>query len=228
MFAQPRRARHPLPVAPAGSHRLPMTAPVNPLTDDEATAIREAVAEAVLGAPAGLRGTLEDDPQAYLRLVSSTRTAADEATRLLQAAVHSARGAGHSWDTVGRLLGVSRQAAQQRFGTPPPSATMQDQIAGAAGEPIRKTLSPLTAFDEMAVLKREGRRGWHVVDYGMLYHLVEASPWQWQHCRVVWSVGERRRRLQDEGWQLCGTHTFPWAYYKRRLDLPAEPDPPRA
>ncbi|MGI8429325.1 MAG: hypothetical protein ACR2OB_08485 [Solirubrobacteraceae bacterium] len=200
-------------------------APSNPLTEDEATSIRDAVAEAVLGIPAGLRAALEDDPDAYLRLVYSTRTADDEADRLLRAAVHGARGAGHSWDTVGRLLGVSRQAAQQRFGTPPP-ATPQRHAAAVAGEPIRKKLSPLTAFDEMAVLEQEGRRGWHVVDYGTLYHLVEASPWQWQHRRVVWSVGERRRRLEDESWQLCGTHIFPWAYYKRRLDLPAEPDLP--
>jgi hypothetical protein len=33
----------------------------------------------------------------------------------LRVAVTGARHAGHSWEAIGRLLGVSRQAAQQRF-----------------------------------------------------------------------------------------------------------------
>jgi hypothetical protein len=75
---------------------------------------------------------------------------------------------------------VSRQAAQQRFGQPGPPAT-----TGRG----RRVLSPLTAFDEMAVLEREGRRGWHVVDFGPLYHVVEASDSVWQHRRAC---GRRR------------------------------------
>jgi hypothetical protein len=87
------------------------------LAGKEADAIRDAVTEAVLTAPAGLRDALEDDPQAYLRLVMATRVAAEQTSRLLREAIDGARAAGHSWDTIGRLLGVSRQAAQQRFGT---------------------------------------------------------------------------------------------------------------
>ncbi len=89
--------------------------------------------------------------------------------------------------------------------------------------PARKMLTPLTAFDEMLVLEREGRHGWHSIDYGTLYHLVEASPWQWQHRRIM-GGSPSRKRLQDEGWELIKTSTFPWGYYKRRVDLPAEPD----
>ncbi len=37
----------------------------------------------------------------------------------------------------------------------------------------------MTVFDEMAVLEREGRRGWHVVDHGTLSHVVEASDHAW-------------------------------------------------
>jgi len=191
------------------------------LSTGETTALREAIAAAVLTAPAGLGAALADDPQAYLRLVAATRTAAQETSRLLREAVDGARHAGHSWDTIGRLLGVSRQAAQQRFGTP---ANSLGDVPPAAGEPERRILTPLTAFDEMDVLAEAGRHGWHSVDYGTLYHLVEASPWQWEHRRDLVSLGARRHRLQGEGWQIITTRWFPWAYYARKLDLLAEPE----
>ncbi|HZL05968.1 MAG TPA: hypothetical protein VFE45_11230 [Coriobacteriia bacterium] len=190
------------------------------LSAAEVTALREAIATAVLNSPAGMSTALQDDPQAYLRLVAATRTAAEETSRLLREAVDGARHAGHSWDSVGQLLGVSRQAAQQRFGTPA-NTVANKPVAGA---PARRVLSPLTAFDEMDVLAEEGRHGWHSVDYGTLFHLVEASPWQWEHRRVLVLIGPGRRRLHDEGWQLIGSMWFPWVYYKRRLDIPAEPD----
>ena len=196
-----------------------MTVDTRTLADEEAEGIRDAITEAVLATPPGLRDSLEDDPQAYLRLVASTRVAAEQTSKLLREAIDGARAAGHSWDTIGRLLGVSRQAAQQRFGN---NLGAVDDLS-MPGRPARKMLTPLTAFDEMLVLEREGRRGWHSIDYGTLYHLVEASPWQWQHRRIMWG-SPSRKRLQDEGWELIKTSTFPWGYYKRRVDLPAEPE----
>ena len=183
-----------------------MTVDTRTLADEEAEGIRDAITEAVLATPPGLRDSLEDDPQAYLRLVASTRVAAEQTSKLLREAIDGARAAGHSWDTIGRLLGVSRQAAQQRFGN---NVGAVDDLS-MPGRPARKLLTPLTAFDEMLVLEREGRRGWHSIDYGTLYHLVEASPWQWQHRRIMWG-SPSRKRLQDEGWELIKTSTFPWA-----------------
>ncbi len=191
------------------------------LSANEVDTLRESIAAAVMRAPTGMSKALKDDPHAYLRLVAASRAAAGEGTRLLREAVDGARHAGHSWDTLGRLLGVSRQAAQQRFGPPPGDV---DQSRSLPDAPVRKVLSPVTAFDEMARLAIEGRRGWHVVDYGTLHHVLEASPWQWEHRRVGFSIGARRPRLEDEGWTLITTMRFPWAYYKRRLDVPAEPD----
>ena len=192
------------------------------LTTEEAAAVRDAVAEAVLGTPAGLRTDLENDADAYLRLVSASRTAAEETSRLLRDSINGARAAGHSWDTLGRLLGVSRQAAQQRF-----SSTAQPAPAtpGEPGQPRRKVLSPVTAFDEMAVLAIEGRRGWHVVDYGTMFHVLEASDQQWEHRRLLWTPGGgARRRLEADGWQLIRETTFPWGYYTRAQQAPAARD----
>lgn len=190
------------------------------LSTGEADAVREAIAEAVLGTPTGLRADLESDPAAYLRLVSASRTAAEETSRLLRDSINGARAAGHSWDTLGRLLGVSRQAAQQRFS----SATQPPMSTAEAGDPPRKVLAPVTAFDEMALLASEGRRGWHVVDFGTLFHVLEWSDRQWEHRRLLWSPGTAaRRHLEAEGWSLVREVTFPWGYYTRELDVPAEP-----
>lgn len=193
--------------------------PVDALTAEEATAVRDAVAEAVLGTPAGLRADLEVDPDAYLRLVGASRTAAEETSRLLRDSINGARAAGHSWDTLGRLLGVSRQAAQQRF-----SSTTQAARPAETGHPNRKVLSPVTALDEMALLADEGRRGWHVVDYGTLFHVLESSAQQWEHRRLLWTPGSSaRRHLEADGWTLVRETTFPWGYYTRPLTLPADP-----
>ncbi len=181
------------------------------LAVEDAERLREAVTDAVLSAAPALREALEDDPDASLALVLASTVAAEQTSRLLRDAIAGARGAGHSWDTVGRLLGVSRQAAQQRFGVPGPPRS-----AGAD----RRVLTPLTAFDEMAVLEQEGRRGWHVVDFGPLFHVVEASDHVWEHRRALWSPSGARR-LRTEGWTPIGDVTFPWGYWKRRLDEPA-------
>jgi hypothetical protein len=79
-------------------------------------------------------------------------------------------------------------------------------------------------LNEMEVLAKEGRRGWHVVDYGFLYHLVEASPHQWEHQRHWWPSRRRRNRMEEQGWRVISPTGFdsPWVYYKRPLDKPAE------
>lgn len=45
-----------------------------------------------------------------------------EADRTLNEAVTRARGAGHSWASIGAMLGTSGEAARQRFGAPASTA----------------------------------------------------------------------------------------------------------
>ncbi|MFJ2822016.1 hypothetical protein ACIO7M_13000 [Streptomyces toxytricini] len=177
----------------------------------ETDRIREGIAAAVLGAPDGLAESLEHDPHGYLRLVDASRVGAQEASRLLHEAVQGARAAGHSWDTVGRVLGVSRQAAQQRFAGKGAPAGLSKPAAGAE----RRTLGGLTAFNEMAALEEAGRDGWHMVGYGPFFHEVEASDHPWEHLRVTLPTAARHRRLEDDGWIPVGAGWFPWRYYKR-------------
>ena len=97
---------------------------------------------------------------------------------------------------------------------------------GPAGPARRATLAPLTAFNEMRVLERAGRYGWHGVAFGPMYFLVEQSDEQWEHHRSYVGAGPLRA---GDGWQRIGTLWFPWVYYKRPLGVPPLPglDDPR-
>lgn len=183
------------------------------VTPDEAQRLREAVADAVMQTPAELAARLETDAHASLTLVDSARVAAEEASRLLRESIDGARAAGHSWGAIGELLGVSKQAAQQRFGSP-------SAIPAETG--ARRILSPVTAFDEMAALEIEGRHGWHSVDYGTLHHVLEKSDVQWEHRRAVWGA-VNRAHLERDGWRVIGSGWFPWSYWARPTDRPALP-----
>ncbi|MFG2341533.1 hypothetical protein [Streptomyces yangpuensis] len=178
--------------------------------------IRDGIAAAVLGSPEGLAESLEHDPHGYLRLVDASRVGAEESSRLLREAVQGARAAGHSWDAVGRVLGVSRQAAQQRFaGRATGGASPSPSSAGGPDAPERRIIGGLSAFNEMAALEEAGRDGWHVVGYGPFFHEVEASGHPWEHCRVTLPLAARHRRMESEGWIPVGAGWFPWRYYKR-------------
>jgi hypothetical protein len=68
---------------------------------------------------------------AYLDLVRQAREAEGLAGQVLRLSVQQCRDAGHTWQEIGDLLGVTRQAAFQRFGKP---------IDPRTGEPMDKTV----------------------------------------------------------------------------------------
>jgi hypothetical protein len=190
-----------------------MTAAAAPhLSEADAERVREGVADAIVGGPDGLRKTLGSDPAGFLGLVAAARVGAEEADRLLHRAVIGARQAGHSWQAIGTLLGTSRQAAQQRFSAP---------AEPGASTPDRRVVTGVTAFTEMAILDTEGTRGWHLVDFGPLYLVLERSPHRWVHKRVTLPARAAQRRLEDDGFTAVGAW-FPFRYFKRPLDAPAE------
>lgn len=176
------------------------------------TPLIQRLSEAIAAEDPRLRERLADDPAAYLELVAVTAEA-DEATGdLLRAAVASARTAGHSWEAIGQVLGMTRQAVQQRFGGRRPEQE----------GPTTRLLSPVTAFTEMEALARAGREGWHSVGYGALFHLLQRSDQQWEHLRLF-LADQAARTLEKQGWQRIGSGWFPWVYLKRPLGLPPEP-----
>jgi hypothetical protein len=67
----------------------------------------------------------------YLDLVRRAQDVDDLAQQALRLCVEQSRDAGHTWQEIGDLLGVTRQAAFQRFGKP---------IDPRTGEPMDKTV----------------------------------------------------------------------------------------
>jgi hypothetical protein len=172
----------------------------------EIAALRAGVERAVLAGAGDLQEALERDPGTFLHLLAAAQIGAQEADRLLHAAVASARRAGHSWDAIGAVLGVTRQGAQQRFRTPQAGAQSAN----------RRVLTGAHSFNEMKLLDEEGRRGAHLVDFGPLYLVVEDSAEQWKHRRLFGVTPARRTRLEADGWISVGAW-FPFHYFKRRL-----------
>lgn len=92
----------------------------------------------------------------YRHLIRAAYVVADEAGHSLGRWVDAGRHAGLSWTDVGEILGVTRQAAQQRFArssvvadTPEPSSDSSETI----------TRTGMTAFNEVSTLEEEGRNG---------------------------------------------------------------------
>ncbi len=172
----------------------------------------DVVAAAIARLDPGLEQRLGQDTTAHLDLVVLTRRAHEEVAILLSAAVAAARAAGWSWEAIGSSMDMTRQAAQQRFGRPP--VTESDPAEG-------HRLVGLTAMGEMDTLAEWGRRGWHSVGFGPMFHDIVQSDVQWEHRRAV--VGGRAaRELERKGWERIATMWFPWVYFKRTNDLAAE------
>jgi hypothetical protein len=179
--------------------------------------LRTALSDALDAVDPTLRDRLLTDPQAYLDLVSLTAQARSETDAMLRLAVTGARSAGCTWEQVGRVLDMSRQAAQQRYGVP--------EETGTSHEGRTARLAPLTAFTEMPVLDRAGRYGWELVSCHLATLVVRKTDVQWEHERVFASRGTTRS-LENQGWTVVAAW-FPWTYLKRPTDREAEPEPQR-
>lgn len=192
------------------------------MSDDEhgtaptgTTTLRDHLARAIEATDPTLAQRLTHDAQAHLELVALSRAARAETDVLLAAAVTSARGAGCTWEQVGAILGMTRQAAQQRYGR---AGTGADPVPAPAEE--SRELRPLSAFNEMAVLARAGRYGWRSVGYGPLFHTVVRDARQWEHTRTF------GRPPEGSGWQPVGSGWGWWTYWARPTTEPALPGDP--
>ena len=103
------------------------------------TALSALLAERSSGLAASAGSPLT--PPSYLDLVRRARGVDALAEQVLRLSVQQCRDAGHTWQEIGDLLGVTRQAAFQRFGRP---------IDPRTGEPMDKTVR-MTDAAERAV-----------------------------------------------------------------------------
>ena len=180
---------------------------LDPLT---ATRIRAGVADAITVVP-GLITRLDQDAEASLLLVAAAREGSAESERLLRQAVLGARKAGHTWEAIGQILGVSRQAAQQRF-----SVGDDDSDTIGDNRDQQRVVYGATLFNEMEILEREGRLGWRLVGVGALRLRLESSDQRWEHVRRVDQSPADRRAMLESGWRHVGNYLM-WHYYTRPL-----------
>lgn len=159
---------------------------------------------------AGIDGEVLLSPAEHLALIAAGVRAEQESRAILHRAVLAARAAGVSWAAIGAELGMSRQAAQQRFGG-------ERRADNAADEAEYRWLGPVTAFDELPELDLAGRAGWRTVEAGTLSHRMMRTDTQWEHRRILWRRSLTREHA--EGWEV-GCRAFPWIYLVRDLGVP--------
>ena len=172
--------------------------------------LQEQIGALILGDYDGAGNLTEAD---HLALVARAGSAEQASQQLQHRAVAAARRAGISWAALGRELGMTRQAVQQRFGG------QQEEPAPGSRE---RWLGPVTAFDEMTELKAAGQLGWRTIGVDLLRHRMLQTDTQWEHRRVLWT--RPSSHYETDGWQV-GSRSFPWLYLVRDLHRPPEPSP---
>ncbi len=148
-----------------------------------------------------------EDKAGYADAIVAAHIVADEARLTLHRWIDAARRADMSWSEIGETLGISKQAAQQRFralGAP-------DGVVPSA-EIVR---TGATAFNEMRILAEEGRQGHELTGVGVLTLTFRTSDRLWEYCRRVGS-GSDTARLAADGWQHVASY-LPFHYYKRAV-----------
>ncbi|WP_174278638.1 hypothetical protein [Sphingomonas bacterium] len=144
-----------------------------------------------------------EQPVAYVPLIEAAAVVADEAKLSLGRWVKAGRRGGLSWSDIGRVVGVSKQAAQQRFGA--------DEAREAGPGMITVTLGA-TAFNEVAMLRREGAAGRELVAVAALRLFFRQTDRPWLHRRTVAEMDPGLRLA--EGWEAVASW-FIFHYYKR-------------
>ncbi|HLT18749.1 MAG TPA: hypothetical protein VKZ96_04750 [Thermomicrobiales bacterium] len=84
-----------------------------------------------------------------------------------------------------------------------------------------------SAIDEMDVVRDAGRQGWELVDVGFYAlhcrrprKLEDATQWEYSR-RISLDRAGVLETMTGLGWTACGVW-FPWHYFKRNLEKPAE------
>lgn len=143
-------------------------------------------------------------------VITAAHIVSDEAGMSLRRWIDAGRRAGMSWAEVGALLGISKQAAQQRFGRPG-----EDADAANDGEIVVRLGA--TAFNEMAMMRREGEQGRELVGTGALSLTFRQTDQRWEYRRTAGQMPGQGERMVRDGWTYVSSW-LPWNYYKRSLE----------
>ncbi|MDJ0277288.1 hypothetical protein QLH51_10830 [Sphingomonas sp. 2R-10] len=174
----------------------------------EEQALRSRTASIVLEWAADRQPAFAGEGKAdFADAIVAAHVVADEARLGLHRWIDAARRADMSWTEIGDTLGISKQAAQQRF-----RRLANDSEDGEAdGATFVRTGA--TAFNEMRILAEEGRRGNELIALGVLTLILRPGDRVWEYCRRI-GTGSDSVRLEAQGWTHVASY-LPFHYYKR-------------
>ncbi|OJU15111.1 MAG: hypothetical protein BGN95_03150 [Sphingomonas sp. 66-10] len=143
----------------------------------------------------------------FVDAISVAHLVAEEAKSNLRQWVLIARRAGVSWLDIGGALGISKQAAQQRYGS-----TSTDK------DPPRKSARGIFSLkagsmQEMTILHREGRRGHELIDATKSELSFKRTRKTWEYRKVIFSSLEIHRMMKEDWMHV--SDVFPFSYFKR-------------
>ena len=153
-----------------------------------------------------------ETPDGFPDAITVAHLVADEGRASLHRWIDAARRTGLSWTDIGNALGISKQAAQQRF-KPRESG---DGISGEEGEEIVRLGA--TAFNEMSILRVEGQKGNELVRTGLLTLIFRKTSHPWEYRRMI-GAASMMTQTKRAGW-IYVSSWMPFHYFKR--PLPAE------
>ncbi|WP_128773299.1 hypothetical protein [Actinomyces oricola] len=164
----------------------------------------------VAASRAALPPESEPDADQLLAVVGALGEIAATALDLQAQAVRAAHEQGASWSRIGKDLGVSRQAVQQRFGSRPVASP-------GAGT---RVLRGLSRVEEVAALNEAGRQGWKLAALAPGEYVLEPSSQSWEVTRAS-ALSLRRMPSRRQGWEAVAMR-FPDCFYIRPRPEAAE------
>ena len=145
----------------------------------------------------------------FADMVEAAHVTHDESRVVLQQWVDAGRRAGMSWADIGALTGVTRQAAQQRFGGATDDSATDDGIVVRTGA---------TALNEMRILAEEGAAKRELVAIGLLTLSFRQTAKPWIYRRIVaFAPRQAIAREKRAGWIFVAAW-YPFLYFKRQTE----------
>lgn len=151
-----------------------------------------------------------ETPEGYVEAITAAHLVADEGRLTLHRWIDAARRTGLSWTEIGEALGISKQAAQQRF----KGISAEDDIEVADGEEIVRLGA--TAFNEMSILRTEGLKGHELTRTGALTLVFRRTSRTWEYKRRI-GTAALSSEMKHAGWTYVSSW-LPFSYFKRPIN----------
>lgn len=146
--------------------------------------------------------------EGFVEAITVAHLVADEARTSLHRWIDAARRTGLSWTDIGNALGISKQAAQQRFGLD----GSRDASSTTGEEIVRARYS---AINEMSILREAGQDGHELIRTDQYSLVFRPTDQIWEYSRRI-GFASTRRKMESAGWTFVSTWP-PLAYFKRSI-----------